>query len=54
VAEGNLPGSALALKIRVEDVYTQKLRTWMRLHEKGGRRHEMLCHHNHEADWMFV
>jgi hypothetical protein len=54
VAEGNLPESALAFKIRVEDVYTQKLRTWMRLHEKGGRRDGTLCHYNHEADWMFV
>ena len=38
-----------ALKMRVEDVYTQKRRTWVRLHEKGGKRHEMPCHHNLEA-----
>jgi len=37
-----------ALKMRVEDVYAQKLRTWVRLHEKGGKRHEMPCHHNLE------
>jgi site-specific recombinase XerD len=35
-----------ALKMRAEDVYTQKRRTWVRLHEKGGKRHEMPCHHN--------
>ncbi|HUK89875.1 MAG TPA: tyrosine-type recombinase/integrase [Blastocatellia bacterium] len=35
-----------ALKMKVEDVYTQKRRTWVRLHEKGGKRHEMPCHHN--------
>jgi integrase len=38
-----------ALKMRVEDVYIQKRRTWVRLHEKGGKRHEMICHHNLDA-----
>lgn len=38
-----------ALKMRVEDVYVQKRRTWVRLHEKGGKRHEMPCHHNLDA-----
>lgn len=38
-----------ALKMRLEDVYVQKRRTWVRLHEKGGKRHEMPCHHNLEA-----
>jgi site-specific recombinase XerD len=38
-----------ALQMRVEDVYTQKRRTWVRLHEKGGKRHEMPCHHNLDA-----
>jgi site-specific recombinase XerD len=38
-----------ALKMKVEDVYTQKRRTWVRLHEKGGKRHEMPCHHNLET-----
>jgi site-specific recombinase XerD len=33
------------LKMRVEDVYVQGRRTWVRLHEKGGKRHEMPCHH---------
>jgi site-specific recombinase XerD len=34
------------LKMRVDDVYVQNRRTWVRLHEKGGKRHEMPCHHN--------
>ena len=38
-----------ALKMRIEDVYAQKRRTWVRLHEKGGKRHEMPCHHNLDA-----
>lgn len=37
-----------ALKMRVEDVYPQGRRTWIRLHEKGGKRHEMPAHHNLE------
>ena len=40
-------GAALAMK--VEDVYVQNRRPWVRLHEKGGKRHEMPCHHNLEA-----
>ena len=38
-----------ALKMRIEDVYVQNRRHWVRLHEKGGKRHEMPCHHNLEA-----
>jgi len=34
------------IKMRGEDVYVQNRRTWVRLHEKGGKRHEMPCHHN--------
>ena len=34
------------LKMRLEDVYVQGRRTWARLHEKGGKEHEMPCHHN--------
>jgi hypothetical protein len=30
----------------VEDVYTQNRRLWVRLREKGGKRHAMPCHHN--------
>ena len=35
-----------AIGMRREDVYVQGRRTWVRLHEKGGKRHEMPCHHN--------
>ena len=38
-----------ALAFRVEDVYVQNRRLWVRLHEKGGKRHEMPCHHNLET-----
>jgi site-specific recombinase XerD len=38
-------------RMRVEDVYVQRRRTWMRLHEKGGKLHDMPCHHNLE-DWL--
>ena len=39
-------GAALAM--RVDDVFVQNRRLWVRLHEKGGKRHEMPCHHNLE------
>ena len=39
-------GAALAMK--VEDVFTQKGRLWVRLHEKGGKDHTMPCHHSLE------
>ena len=32
----------------VEDYYRQGKRWWVRLHEKGGKRHEMPVHHNLE------
>jgi site-specific recombinase XerD len=38
-----------AIGMRVEDYYGQGKRWWVRLHEKGGKRHEMSCHHNLEA-----
>jgi site-specific recombinase XerD len=38
-----------ALSMRVEDVFVQQRRLWVRLHEKGGKRHEMPCHHNLET-----
>jgi len=38
-----------AIGMRVEDVYPQNRRLWVRLHEKGGKRHAMPCHHNLEA-----
>jgi len=39
-------GAALGMK--VEDAYVQDRRLWVRLHEKGGKRHAMPCHHNLE------
>jgi site-specific recombinase XerD len=35
--------------MKVEDAYTQGRRLWLRLHEKGGKRHEMPCHHSLET-----
>ncbi|XWN32725.1 MAG: tyrosine-type recombinase/integrase [Devosia sp.] len=40
-------GAALSLK--VDDLYPQNRRLWVRLHEKGGKRHDVPCHHNLEA-----
>ena len=39
-------GAATGMK--VEDVFTQNRRLWVRLHEKGGKEHAMPCHHNLE------
>ncbi len=36
------------VQMRVEDVYIQGRRSWVRLHEKGGKQHEMPCHHQLE------
>ena len=35
--------------MRVEDFYVQGRRGWVRLHEKGGKDHELPAHHNLEA-----
>jgi integrase len=40
-------GAALGMKI--EDVFTQNRRLWVRPREKGGKSHAMPCHHNLEA-----
>jgi site-specific recombinase XerD len=40
-------GAALAMK--VEDVFIQNRRLWVRLREKGGKPHVMPCHHNLET-----
>ena len=40
-------GAALAM--RVEDYFPQGKRWWLRLHEKGGKNHEMPVHHSLEA-----
>jgi integrase/recombinase XerD len=37
-------GAAVAM--RVEDYFVQRRRGWVRLHEKGGKEHEMPTHHN--------
>jgi site-specific recombinase XerD len=42
-------GAALAMK--VEDVYVQNRRLWIRLQEKGGKQHDMPCHHELE-EWI--
>ena len=39
-------GAAVAMK--VSDVFVERNRLWVRLHEKGGKRHEMPCHHTLE------
>jgi integrase len=38
-----------AVGMRVEDYYQNGKRWWVRLHEKGGKRHEVPAHHNLEA-----
>ncbi len=40
-------GAALGMK--VEDVFTQNRRLWVRLREKGGKAHSMPCHQSLEA-----
>jgi site-specific recombinase XerD len=40
-------GAAVGMK--VEDVFVQNRRLWVRLHEKGGKLHAMPCHHNLET-----
>jgi site-specific recombinase XerD len=37
------------VNMRVYDYYENGKRSWVRLHEKGGKRHEVPCHHNAEA-----
>ena len=39
-------GAALGMK--VEDIFTQNRRLWVRLREKGGKAHAMPCHHSLE------
>lgn len=38
-----------AVGMNVEDYYPQGRRMWLRLHEKGGKRHDVPAHHNAEA-----
>jgi site-specific recombinase XerC len=37
------------VSMRVEDYFANGKRWWVRLHEKGGKRHEMPAHHKLEA-----
>ena len=36
------------LQMNVGDYFSQRRRGWVRLHEKGGKEHEVPCHHNLE------
>ena len=36
------------LQMKVKDYFVQGRRGWVRLHEKGGKEHEVPCHHNLE------
>lgn len=38
-----------AVTMKTEDYYAQGKRWWFRLHEKGGKRHDVPAHHNAEA-----
>ena len=40
-----------AIGMKVEDYYIEGRKAWFRLHEKGGKRHEVPAHHN-AADYM--
>ncbi len=42
-----------ALAMEVQDVLVQARRSWVRLHEKGGKEHTKPCHHNLE-DYLFT
>ena len=34
------------LQMKVGDYFVQERRRWVRLHEKGGKEHDVPCHHN--------
>lgn len=36
------------IEMKVKDYFTQGRRGWVRLHEKGGKEHEVPCHHTLE------
>jgi len=38
-----------AVALNVEEYYAEKKRWWLRLHEKGGKRHEVPAHHKVES-----
>jgi integrase/recombinase XerD len=37
------------VRMRVEDYFPQGRRSWFRLHEKGGKHHQLPAHHTAEA-----
>jgi site-specific recombinase XerD len=39
------------LQMKVRDYFVQGRRGWVRLHEKGGKEHELPCHPNLEPIW---
>ncbi len=43
---GPTTSPGIAIDGRVEDYFENGKRAWLRLHEKGGKRHEVPCHHN--------
>jgi site-specific recombinase XerD len=46
-----------AVTMRVADYFQHRKRLWLRLHEKGGKRHEVPCHPSLEGDldaWLNV
>ena len=34
------------IRMKVGDYFVQGRRRWVRLHEKGGKEHDVPCHHN--------
>ena len=40
------PSGERQFSMRIEDFYVQGRRGWVRLHEKGGKEHQMPTHHN--------
>ena len=42
-------GLVTMVAMTVEDYYAQGKRSWLRLHEKGGKQHEMPAHHTLEG-----
>jgi hypothetical protein len=42
------------VSMRVEDYFGNDKRWWVRLHEKGGKRHEMPAHHKLESPAIWL
>jgi len=43
-----------AVTMRVEDYFQQGKRAWLRLHEKGGKRHEPPCQRSCESPPLVI